>query len=193
MILPLYEVVQTFKTSGNSSKRSTVTEPEKRASGSVKDSPLGGSSVRDGSLGGSSNRGTILSDAPSSFTDTLRSDKSTVKSDTSSVTPTQPVVPVTTAGNDYDNIITTVLLCSLKSFYLPWSWTRMRTQLQHQNCTFPHFHNIWHNVLGPVYTERQHQRCDNSAMMLAILFSLKSMELQPILDGLHCFQSEQYC
>ena len=126
MILPLCEVVQTFKISGNSSKCSTVSEPEKRASGSVKDSSLGGSSVRDSSLGGSSlrdssHRDTIISDAPSSFTDTLRSDKSTVKSDTSSVAPTQPVAPVTTAGNDYDNIITTVLLCSLKSFYLPWS------------------------------------------------------------------------
>ena len=121
MILPLCEVVQTFKISGNSSKCSTVSEPEKRASGSVKDSSLGGSSVRDSSLRDSSHRDTILSDAPSSFTDTLRSDKSTVKSDTSSVAPTQPVAPVTTAGNDYDNIITTVLLCSLKSFYLPWS------------------------------------------------------------------------
>ena len=117
-------MVQTFKTLGNNSKRSTVTEPEKRTSSSVKGSPLGGSSVRDSSLGGSSlrdssNRDTILSDAPSSFTDTLRSDKSTVKSDTSSVAPTQAVAPVTTTGNDYDNIITTALLCSLKSFYLP--------------------------------------------------------------------------
>ena len=121
IILPLYEVVQTFKTLGNSS---TVSEPEKRTSGSVKDSPLGGIFVRDSSFRGSSlrdssNRDTILSDAPSSFTDTLRSDKSTVKSDTSSVAPTQAFVPVTTTGNDYDNIITTALLCSLKSFYLP--------------------------------------------------------------------------
>ena len=30
--------------------------------------------------------------------------------------------------------------------------------------------------LGSVYTKRQRQRCDNSAMMLAILFSLKTME-----------------
>ena len=30
--------------------------------------------------------------------------------------------------------------------------------------------------LGSVYTKRQRQRCTNSAMMLAILFSLKSME-----------------
>ena len=30
--------------------------------------------------------------------------------------------------------------------------------------------------LGPVYTTRQHQRCDNSAVTLAILFSLKTME-----------------
>ena len=28
----------------------------------------------------------------------------------------------------------------------------------------------------PVYTKRQRQRCDNSAMTLAILLSLKSME-----------------
>ena len=32
-------------------------------------------------------------------------------------------------------------------------------------------------VLGPVYTKRQHQGCDNSAMMLAILFSFRSMKL----------------
>ena len=31
-------------------------------------------------------------------------------------------------------------------------------------------------VLGPVYTKRQRQLCDNSAMTLAILFSLKTME-----------------
>ena len=32
-------------------------------------------------------------------------------------------------------------------------------------------------VLGPIYTKRQRQRCDNSAMTLAILFSLKTVEL----------------
>ena len=32
-------------------------------------------------------------------------------------------------------------------------------------------------TLGPVNTKRQRQHCDNSAMMLAILFSLKSVEL----------------
>ena len=32
-------------------------------------------------------------------------------------------------------------------------------------------------TLGPVYTKRQLQRCENSAMTLAILFSLKTMEL----------------
>ena len=32
------------------------------------------------------------------------------------------------------------------------------------------------DFLGPVYTKRQRQRCDNSAMTLAILFSLKSVE-----------------
>ena len=32
------------------------------------------------------------------------------------------------------------------------------------------------HVLGPVYTKCQRQRCDNSAMKLAILFSLKTME-----------------
>ena len=30
--------------------------------------------------------------------------------------------------------------------------------------------------LGPVYTKRQRQCCDNAAMTLAILFSLKTME-----------------
>ena len=33
----------------------------------------------------------------------------------------------------------------------------------------------------PVYTERQSQRCDTSMMMLAILFSLKTME--PLQNG----------
>ena len=38
------------------------------------------------------------------------------------------------------------------------------------------------NVLdkGPVYTECQYQCCDNSAMTLVILFSLKTMELLQI-------------
>ena len=36
---------------------------------------------------------------------------------------------------------------------------------------------------GPVYTEHA---------MTLILLSLKTMELQPILEWLHCFQSEQY-
>ena len=31
-------------------------------------------------------------------------------------------------------------------------------------------------VLGPVYTKRQRQSCDNSAMILVILFSLKTVE-----------------
>ena len=30
---------------------------------------------------------------------------------------------------------------------------------------------------GPIYTERQHQCCDNSATTLVILISLKTMEL----------------
>ena len=33
-----------------------------------------------------------------------------------------------------------------------------------------------HVLLGPVYTKHQRQRCHNSAMMLAILFSLNTME-----------------
>ena len=31
-------------------------------------------------------------------------------------------------------------------------------------------------ALGPVYTKRQRQYCDNSAMTLVILFTLKTME-----------------
>ena len=31
-------------------------------------------------------------------------------------------------------------------------------------------------ILGPMYTKRQRQLCDNAAMTLAILFSLKTME-----------------
>ena len=38
-------------------------------------------------------------------------------------------------------------------------------------------------VLGLICTKRQSQSCDNSAMTLAILFSLKTMEL--LEDGLH--------
>ena len=33
------------------------------------------------------------------------------------------------------------------------------------------------SALGPVYTKRQCQRCDHSAMTLVILFSLNSMEI----------------
>ena len=40
---------------------------------------------------------------------------------------------------------------------------------------FSSFPNI-SRQLRPVYTKRQRQRCDHSTMMLAILFSLKSME-----------------
>ena len=42
-----------------------------------------------------------------------------------------------------------------------------------------HFH-LCLNIYEPlrfIYTKRQRQRCDNSAMTLAILFSLKSVEL----------------
>ena len=34
-----------------------------------------------------------------------------------------------------------------------------------------------YDILDPVYIKRQSQRCNNSAMKLAILFSLKTMEL----------------
>ena len=49
------------------------------------------------------------------------------------------------------------------------------------------------NVLGPVYTKRQRQRCDHSAMTLVILFSLKSMEM--LENGLqtHSGASSQSC
>ena len=48
-------------------------------------------------------------------------------------------------------------------------------------------------ALGSVYTEHQHQGCDNSWMTLAILFSLNQwshskMGCNPILEWLHCFQ-----
>ena len=45
-------------------------------------------------------------------------------------------------------------------------------------CAFPHctfLRNILRD-LGPIYTKRQRQRCDNAAMMLATLFSLKILE-----------------
>ena len=50
--------------------------------------------------------------------------------------------------------------------------------------------------LGPVYIKHQHQCCNNSAMMLAILFALKVMEslengLQPHSRAAPLFQSEQ--
>ena len=38
------------------------------------------------------------------------------------------------------------------------------------------------HLLGLVHTKRQRQRCDNSAMTLGILFSMKTMELQSILE-----------
>ena len=31
-------------------------------------------------------------------------------------------------------------------------------------------------LLGPIYTKRQHQHCDNSGMTLVILFSFKTVE-----------------
>ena len=43
-------------------------------------------------------------------------------------------------------------------------------------------YKVYHSVqLGSVYTKRQHQRCDNSAMTLAILKTMESLEngLQP--------------
>ena len=43
-------------------------------------------------------------------------------------------------------------------------------------CEWPCAQECYAMSLGPVYTKRQHQRCDNSAMTLAILFSLKTME-----------------
>ena len=47
--------------------------------------------------------------------------------------------------------------------------------------------------LGPIYTKRQRQHCDHSAIMLAILFSLKSMET--LENGLqtHSGASSQSC
>ena len=44
-------------------------------------------------------------------------------------------------------------------------------------------------VTGSIYTKRQRQGCDNSAMMLAILFSLKTMESlkNRVATQLHCF------
>ena len=67
------------------------------------------SSFRDSSLGDSSNRDTILSDVPRCYTDTLKIDKSNVKSD---VTPSQANVPLAAAaGNDYHSIITICVEC----------------------------------------------------------------------------------
>ena len=40
-----------------------------------------------------------------------------------------------------------------------------------------YFAKIDKQCLGSIYTKRQRQRCDKFAMMLAILFSLKTMEL----------------
>ena len=37
-------------------------------------------------------------------------------------------------------------------------------------------HSCCNVVLGPVYTKHQRQRCNHSAIMIAILFSLKSIE-----------------
>ena len=40
-------------------------------------------------------------------------------------------------------------------------------------------------ILGPVYTKRQCQGCDNSVMTLAILFLLKTMESLQIGIAIH--------
>ena len=40
-------------------------------------------------------------------------------------------------------------------------------------------------LLGPIYTKHQRQRCDHSAMRLAILFTLKTMELLQIWVAAH--------
>ena len=44
-------------------------------------------------------------------------------------------------------------------------------------------------MLEPVYIKRQSQRCNNSAMKLAILFSLKTMELLQTEVATHFSQS----
>ena len=47
-----------------------------------------------------------------------------------------------------------------------FSWSSGNPEVLHVN-----------TPLGPIYTKRQCQHCDNSVMTLEILFSLKSMEL----------------
>ena len=63
--------------------------------------------------------------------------------------------------------------CFVKVIWTKWRVCELLGVLIHQHLT------------GPVYTEHQSQHCDNSAIMLVILFSLKTMEslqngLQPI-------------
>ncbi len=104
---------------GSTSKRSTMSEPAKRDSGSVRDSSVRDSSLRDSSLKEGSNRDTIVSDVPSSYaTDTLRSDKSTgAKSDASSaVVPSKDVVPLAgKLGTLVEKALQNILLQSLKT------------------------------------------------------------------------------
>ena len=54
-------------------------------------------------------------------------------------------------------------------------------------------HSCCNVVLGPVYTKRQRQRCNHSAMMIAILFSFKSMETLENGLQIHSGASLQSC
>ena len=63
------------------------------------------------------------------------------------------------------------------SCVLPEVWRDSRTTRRDDYETLQGNTRIMLNSLGPVYTKRQRQRCDNSAMTLVILFSLKTVEL----------------
>ena len=74
---------------------------------------------------------------------------------------------------ELDPVVDSVLLGSLTvSFLQHLQHVDQVTVLQNTKTT---------SVLGPVYPKRKRQHCDNSATMLAILFSLKTME--PLKNG----------
>ena len=65
----------------------------------------------------------------------------------------------------YDSEMEPIWICySDREWSLPFADSRLDW--------FPRLSVVVETGLEPVYTKRQHQRCDNSAMTLAILFSL---------------------
>ena len=65
------------------------------------------------------------------------------------------------------------IMCILISFCSPYNDAFTQPDAETGTDTDKSTQN---SMLGPVYTKHQHQHCNNSVMMLAILLSLKTME-----------------